>query len=71
MSWAGLVCWVGSLCQDRATTFRFFIKSPEEGRLVRPKYRETSCRFSLCCFVIHVYILVLDKTAGFGCRHFI
>ena len=22
-------------------TFRFFIKSPEEGRLVRPKYRET------------------------------
>ena len=28
--------------------------------------------FSLCCFVIYVYIIfVLDKTAGFGCRHFI
>ena len=39
-------------------TFRFFIKSPEEGRLVRPKYRETLSRFSLCCFVIYVYIIV-------------
>ena len=37
------------------TTFRFFIKSPEEGRLVRPKYRETSSRFSLCSFAINVY----------------
>ena len=35
------------------TTYRFFIKSPEEGRLVRPKYRETSSRFSLCRFVIY------------------
>ena len=33
--------------------------------------RETSSRFSLCCFVIHVYIFVLNKTAGFGCRHFV
>ena len=40
-------------------TFRFFIKSPEEGRLVRPKYRETLSRFSLCCFVIYVYIFVI------------
>ena len=38
------------------TTFRFFIKSPEERRLVRAKYRETSSRFSLCCFVIYVYV---------------
>ena len=29
---------------------RFFIKYPEEGRLVRPKYREASSRFSLYCF---------------------
>ena len=35
------------------------------------KYRETSSRFSFCRFVIYVYIFVLDKTAGFGCRHFI
>ena len=35
------------------------------------KYRETSSRFSLGCFVINVYIFVLDKTAGFGWRHFI
>ena len=35
------------------------------------KYRETSSRFSLCCFVINVYIFVSDKTAGFGWRHFI
>ena len=35
------------------TTYRFFIKYPEEGRLVRPKYRETSSRFSLCRFVIY------------------
>ena len=40
----------------KGTTFRFFIKSPEEGRLVRPKHRETSNRFSLCCFVIYVTI---------------
>ena len=40
-----------------------------EGRFVRPKYRETSSRFCLCCFVINVCILVLDKTARFGCRH--
>ena len=40
MSWVGLVFWAGSLCQDCPTTFRFFIKSLEEGRLVRPKYRE-------------------------------
>ena len=71
MSWVGLVFWAGSLCQDCPTTFRFFIKSLEEGRLVRPKYRETSSRFCLCCFVIYVYIFVLDETAGFGCRHFI
>ena len=60
MSWAGLVFWAGSLCQDRATTFRFFIKSPEEGRLVRPKYRETSSRSSLCCFVIYVYLFAFS-----------
>ena len=71
MNWVGLVFWAGSLCQDCPTTFRFFIKSLEEGRLVRPKYRETSSRFCLCCFVIYVYIFVLDETAGFGCRHFI
>ena len=71
MSWVGLVFWAGSLCQDCPTTFRFFIKSLEEGRLVRPKHRETSSRFCLCCFVIYVYIFVLDETAGFGCRHFI
>ena len=45
----------------------WFIKFPEEGRLICPKYRETSS----CCFVINVYIFVLDKTAGFGYRHFI
>ena len=45
-------------------------KSPEEGRLVRPKYRENSSRLSLCCFVIYVYIFILDKTAGFSCFHF-
>ena len=33
-------------------TAGFFIKSPEEGRLVRLKYREILSRFSLCCFVI-------------------
>ena len=33
-------------------------------------FRETSSRFSLCCFVIYVYTFVLDKRAGFGCRHF-
>ena len=31
------------------------IKSPEEGRLVCPKYQETSSRSSLSCFVIYVY----------------
>ena len=41
-------------------TFRFFIKSPEEGRLVRSKYREIWSRFSLCCFVVNVYIFVTD-----------
>ena len=41
---------------DLVTTFLFFIKSPEEGRLVRPKYRETSHRFCLCSFVIYVSI---------------
>ena len=46
-----------------------FTKCPEEGRLVRPKYRENSSRFSLCYFVICVYLFVLDKTAGFGGRH--
>ena len=40
------------------------LKPPEEGRLVRPKYQETSSRFSLCCFVMFVYIFVLDKTAA-------
>ena len=35
------------------------IKSPEEGLLVRPKYRETSSRFSPCSFVINVYIFCL------------
>ena len=49
----------------------FFIKSPEEGRLVRQNYRETSSLFSLGYFVIYVYIFVLDKIAGFGCRHFV
>ena len=29
---------------------RFFIKYREEGRLVRPKYRQASSRFSLYCF---------------------
>ena len=29
---------------------------PEKGRLVRPKYRETSSHFYLCYFVINVYI---------------
>ena len=53
------------------TTFRFFIKSPEEGRLVRPKNLETLSRFCLCRFAINVYIFVLDKIAGFGCRHFV
>ena len=32
--------------------------SPEEGRLVRPKYWENSSRFSLCSFVNYVYISV-------------
>ena len=41
----------------------------EEERLVCPKYLKNSSRFSLCCFVIYFYIFVLDKTAGFGCRH--
>ena len=36
----------------KGTTVRFFIKSLEEERLVRSKYRETSSRFSLCYFVI-------------------
>ena len=40
---------------------RFFIKSPEEGRLVRLNYRETSSRFSLCCFVIHVCMIILGS----------
>ena len=40
-----------------------------EERLVRLKYRETSSRFCLCCFVINAHIFVLNKTAGFGCRH--
>ena len=35
---------------------------------LRPKYRETSSR--LCCFIINVYICVLDKPAGVGSRHF-
>ena len=35
-----------------------------------PKYQETSSCFSLCCFVIYVYIFVLGKTAGFVCHHF-
>ena len=42
-----------------------------EGRFVRPKYRETPSRFCPCCFVIIVCILVLDKTARFGCITFI
>ena len=37
---------------------------PEEGLLVRPKYRETTSRFSLCCFVINDYILL-----GMSSRH--
>ena len=37
------------------------VKSPEEW-LVRPKYRETSSCFSLCCFVIYVYIFVCSIT---------
>ena len=37
--------------------FPILHKSPEEGRLVRPKYRETLSRFSLFCFVIYVYII--------------
>ena len=32
------------------------LKSPEEGRLVRPKYRKTQSRFPLRCFVIKVSI---------------
>ena len=43
------------------TTFRFFIKNLEEGRLVRLKCRETSSRFSLCCFVIYVYIYKVQR----------
>ena len=45
---------------------------PSSGDLVKNRkvdFRENSSRFSLCCFVIYVYIFVLDKTAGFGCRH--
>ena len=38
---------------------------------LRLKYRETSSRFCLCCFIINVYICVLDKPAGVGSRHFI
>ena len=38
------------------------VKSPEEEWLVRPKYRETSSRFSLCCFVIYVYIFECSIT---------
>ena len=40
------------------------VKSPEEEWLVRPKYRETSSCFSLCCFVIYVYTFV--ALSGFG-----
>ena len=43
-------------------TFRFFIKSPEEGRLVHPKYRKTPSRFSLCCFVINVSMGAIGST---------
>ena len=39
--------------------------------VVIKKYRETSSRFSPCCFVINVCIFVPDKTGGFGWRHFI
>jgi len=35
------------------------------------KYRETSSRFSLCCFVINVYIVASGKRGAFGWRHFI
>ena len=49
-------------------TFRFFIKSPEEGRLVRPKYWETSSRFSLCCFVIYVTYILLSYRHHIGKR---
>ena len=38
-----------------------------EGRFVGPKYRETASRFCPCCFGIIICILVLDKTARFGC----
>ena len=44
--------------------------SDGQAALLLPKYRETSSRFFLRYFVI-VYILVLGKTAGFGCRRYI
>ena len=49
------------------------IKSPEEGLLDRPKYRETSSRFSLCIFVINFYIFYLSriKQEDYDWRRFI
>ena len=38
---------------------RFLITSPEEGRLVHLKYRETSSCISLCYFVIYVFPIIL------------
>ena len=64
----GPFSFVHYLCIKFPTTTRLYYlncndfpilhKSPDEGRLVSPKYRETSSRFSLCCFVIYVYIIV-------------
>ena len=53
--------------------FRLFIKSPEEGRLVRPKYPETSSQFSLCCllftgYLICHYFLVAFTSESVGLR---
>lgn len=49
------------------TTFRVFIKSPEEGRLDCPKYREnklTSSFLFLCCFFCYRRLLKYLKGTG-------
>ena len=50
---------------------RHAVTSAGQSHTRLPKYQETSSCFSLCCFVIYVYIFVLDKTAGFVCHHLI
>ena len=49
---------------------RHAVASAGQSHTRLPKYQETSSCFSLCCFVIYVYIFVLGKTAGFVCHHF-